>query len=181
MALYYPESCANEIPDHVCDPCETREKGRVSSVAFIDNGFEFENIEDPNEWIAGIESGEITIIPAVVGSFDGGTEVEGPGYGRQSTILISYDFSANFRDPNYKSNCEYYNALKRSRTQHFAFVTETQLHYVDTPVSVIPKNPVTEELNSDVVYDVTVKWSSPDLPCPVNKPAGIFDECVYAE
>lgn len=182
MALYYPDSCETEVPDHVCDPCETLEKGRVSSVALItDPTFEFLDVTDPTEWIAGIESGAITVIPEVVGSFDGGTEVEGPGYGRQSTKLISYDFVLNFRDPNYKSNCEYWNAVKRLRTVRLVYVTETQAHYVDVPVSLIPKSPVTEELNSDVVYDVTAKWSSPDLPCPVNKPAGIFDACVYAD
>jgi hypothetical protein len=174
MAVYYPSDCEVEIPDHICDPCETREKGRIGSTAFIKTSFEFTDPSDPTEWQTGINAGDIIIIPEVLGSFDGGTEVEGAGYGRQSTSLLGYNFTANFKDPNYKSNCTFYNLLKNSRAWKFAYKTETQIHITNNPVQVIPKNPVTEELNSDVVWDVTVKWDDQDLPCPFDEPAGIF-------
>jgi hypothetical protein len=101
MAVYYPSDCEVEIPDHICDPCETREKGRIGSTAFIKTSFEFTDPSDPTEWQTGINAGDIIIIPEVLGSFDGGTEVEGAGYGRQSTSLLGYNFTANFKDPNY--------------------------------------------------------------------------------
>lgn len=174
MAVYYPSDCEVEIPDHICDPCETKEKGRIGSTAFIKTSFEFTDPSDPTEWQTGINVRDIIIIPEVLGSFDGGTEVEGPGYGRQSTSLLGYNFTANFKDPNYKGNCDFYNLLKNSRAWKFAFKTETQIHITTNPVQVIPKNPVTEELNSDVVWDVTVKWDDQNLPCPFDEPAGIF-------
>lgn len=174
-SIYYPAGCDTAVPAHYCDPCEAKEKGRVSSVAFIRTNFAFVDITDPNEWRAGIESGDIIVIPEVLGSFDGGAEVESAGYGRQSTNLTGYNFTLNYKDPNYKGNAVFYNAIKNSRAYRIYFVTETQGHLSENAVSIIPKNPVTENLTDDVVWDVTVKWAGADLPAPEDIPAGIFD------
>lgn len=175
MAIYYPADCEQEIPDHICDPCEAREKGRIGDVAFIKDTFVFTDETNPTEWQTGINSRDIIIIPGVLGSYDGGSEVLGAGYGRQSESFIGYNFTSNFKDPNYKSNCLFYNLLKDSKNYRYAFKTETQLHITNNPVVVIPKNPVTEDLNSDVVWDVLVKWADRDVPCPIDEPVGIFD------
>ena len=178
MSVYYPAGCDALIPDHVCDPCETIEQGRIRSVAFIKSDFAFTDITNPVEWRTGFASGDIIIIPQTKGTFDGGAEVESPGYGDQSTRLTGYNFSAVYDDPNYKLNCGFYNALKNSRNYLFAFRTATQVHITENVVQVIPKNPVQDDTNSEVVWNVTVKWSGNDLPCPADVPAGIF-ECVY--
>jgi hypothetical protein len=177
MAIYYPSGCDDVIPDHVCDPCEAKEKARIGSVAFVKTTFDFSDISNAEEWRTGILAGDVIVIPEVLGSFDGGSEVESSGYGRQSSNLTGYNFSANYKDPNYKGNAAFYNALKNSRTWKFAYNTGTQVHLSDNAVSVIPKNPVTENLTDDVVWDVTVKWAGSDLPEPNDMPAGIFDEC----
>lgn len=177
MAIYYPADCEVEIPDHICDTCETREKGRIGSVAFVRTSFNFIDITNPTEWQTGINNRDIIIIPEVLGSYDGGTEVLGAGYGRRSETLTGYDFTSNFKDPNYKSNCDFYNLIKESGQWKYAFKSETQIHITGNPVTIIPKNPITEDLNSDVVYDVLVKWKDRNLPCPFDEPAGIFDEC----
>lgn len=176
--IYYPSGCDQAVPQHDCNPCEEKEKGRIGSVAFIKRDFEFTDPTNPVEWRNGIDAHDIIMIPQVLGSFDGGSEVESTGYGRQASNLVGYNFTANFKDPNYVTNCEFYNALKNSRQYRFAYVTSRSVHITTNPVTVIPKNPVTEDLNSDVVWDVTVKWSEADLPCPFAMPAGIFDECV---
>lgn len=177
MAIYYPSGCDTLVPDHLCDPCEAKEKARIGSVGFVKTSVAFSDISNPTEWTAAINAGDIIIIPQVLGSFDGGAEVESAGYGRQSTNLTGYNFSANFKDPNYKLNATFYNALKNSRAYKFAFVTETQVHISENAVAVIPKNPVTENLTDDVVWDVTVKWAGADLPEPADVPPGIFEEC----
>lgn len=177
MAVYYPSDCDVELPEHVCDPCETFEQGKIRAAAFIKTTFQFTDITNPTEWQTGINSHDIIIIPAVIGSFDGGTEVLGPGYGDQSETLIGYDFSATIRDPNYKSNCLFWNLLKNSRLYKFYYKTGTQGHLTDNPVVAIPKNPVTEDINSFVEWNVLIKWKGQDLPCPTDVPAGIFDEC----
>lgn len=175
--VYYPSGCDELVPAHLCDPCEAKEKARVSGVAFIKTSIDFANPSNPTEWQDAINSKDIIVIPQVLGSFDGGAEVESPGYGRQSTNITGFNFSANFKDPNYKLNGPFYNAIKNSRQYKFGFVTESQLHLTDDAVSVIPKNPITESLTDDVVWDVTVKWAGPDLIEPVDVPPGIFDEC----
>lgn len=178
MSVYYPTGCDALVPDHYCDTCEAVENGRVSSVAFIKQTFAFVDPTDPTEWQAGFAAGDIILIPFTRGTFDGGSEIESAGYGRQATRLNGYNFQAQYQDPNYRQNCNFYNALKNSRQYKFAYATSTQIHLTDSVVSVIPKNPVTDDTTSDVVWDVLVKWSGLDLPCPFDQPAGIFDQCV---
>jgi hypothetical protein len=177
MSIYYPAGCDEVVPDHICDPCEAVEKGRIGSGAFVKSSFEFTDISNPNEWRVGIESGDIIVLPEIIGTYDGGSEVESPGYGRQSTKLTGYNNVANFKDPNYKLNGNFYDKIKNSRAYKFAFATETQIHISENTVTIIPKNPVTDDLTSDVVWDVTVKWASAGLSVPNDIPAGIFGEC----
>lgn len=179
MSVYYPTGCDDLVPAHVCDPCEAIEQGRVRSVAFIKNTFDFVDPSNPVEWRAGFLAGDIIIIPQTKGTFDGGSEVESPGYGDQATRLTGYNFQAQYQDPNYKNNCTFYNTLKNSRAYKFAYRTQTQIHITTTTVQVIPKNPVQEDTTSEVVWDVLVKWSGNDLPCPYDVPETIFDECTY--
>jgi hypothetical protein len=178
MSIYYPEGCDASVPDHICDPCAVPEHGRVRSIAFIKSSFSFADPTDPTEWVTGIDNRDIIVIPEVLGSFDGGAPVEGPGYGDQATKVTGYNFSLLFKDPNYRENCAFYNGIKNARNYKVAYRTETQIHISDNTVSVVPKNPVTEDLASEVVWDVEVKFAQADLPCPVDTPAGIFDQCL---
>lgn len=178
MAVYYPSNCDDLVPEHICDPCEEIEGGRVRSIAFYKSSFAFVDPSDPTEWEAGFASGDIILIPQTNGTFDGGAEVEAPGYGDQVTRLTGYNFQIQYQDPNYRGNCNFYNTLKTSRQYKAAYRTGTQIHLIDSTVQVIPKNPVQEDPNSAVVWDVLVKWSGKDVPCPYDVPPGIFDACV---
>lgn len=178
--IYYDDSCDADIPDHICTNCDDIEHGRVRSIAFIKEGFSFDDPTDPTEWTNGITSKQIIIIPKVNGTFDGGAEVESDGYGDQQTRLVGYNFTLNFKDPNYKQNAAFYNAIKRSRTWKVAFRTETQTHFSNVVVEVIPKNPVTANTTDEVVWDVTVKWSDGDLPVPFDATLGTFQCFDYA-
>jgi hypothetical protein len=173
--IYYPSGCDTDVPAHVCNPCEEVEHGRVRSVAFISKGFTFTDPTDPTEWQAGIDTGEIRIIPETLGAFDGGAPVEETGFGDLSTRLTGYDFSLTFKDPNYKDNCAFYDALKNSRNWRVAWRTEKSVHISEASVQALPKNPITEELTSVVAWDTEVKWTQSKLHCPYDVPAGIFD------
>lgn len=181
MSIYYPSGCDTIVPDHLCNPCEETEHGRVRSIAFVKKSFAFTDITNAVEWQNGIASKDIIIIPEVLGSFDGGSPVEGAGYGDQQTKLNGYNFVLNYKDPNYKLNADFYNALKYSREFLVAYRTETQTHISTNAASVVPKNPVAEDLTSEVVWDVEVKFSQGDLPEPFDTPAGIFDCFAYSE
>jgi len=171
--VYYPAGCAAEIGDHYCNDCEDFESGRVSLVAFISSDFAFNDPTNRNEWVAGIQAKQIIIIPKTSGAFDGGSEVETPGYGRQATQLTGYNFVLTYNDPNYKFNADFYNAIKRSSNYKLAFGTETLIHLTETTVSIVPKNPVVDDVTSRVVWVVAVKWADDDLPVPYTMPAGL--------
>lgn len=178
MSIYYPAGCDAQIPDHVCDPCEVIEQGRVRSVAFIKNTVAFIDPSNPTEWQNYFKQGLIHIIPATKGTFDGGAEVETPGYGDQVTRLTGYNFTLTYQDPNFKKNCNFYNIIKNSRQYTVAFRTSTQILMVNATVQIIPKVPITDDVNSEVVWEVVVKWSDNDVPCPYDAPPTIFDKCV---
>lgn len=173
-SIYYPAGCEAEIGNHYCNDCDDAENGRMRSVAFISSDFAFTDPTNPVEWATGIGLKKIIIIAKTNGTFDGGSEIEAPGYGDQATKLTGYNFVAVYNDPNYKNNADFYNALKRSRNWKFAYRTSSQIHLTDVTVSVIPKNPVTDDLASEVTWNVTVKWTDDDLPVPYDTPAGIF-------
>lgn len=173
-AVYYPSGCEADLVDHYCNNCETIEGGRVRGTAFIRNDFAFTDPTNPTEWRNGILAKKIIIIPETNGTFDGGSEVEGAGFGNRISTLLGFNFVSVFNDPNYKLNADFYNLLKRSRNYRYAYLTETQVHITTNTVSVIPKNPVADDLNSGVFWNVTVKWAEEDLPVPHDIPVGIF-------
>ncbi len=179
--IYYPAGCAEELNPHNCDPCEDQEHGRLRGVAFVHKTYTFVDPTDPTEWQTAIAAGHIIIIPKTNGSYDGGTPKEGPGYGDAVSTYLGSDFSAKYKDPNYTSNCAFYNGLKRSRNWKFAYLTETKVHITSTACVVLPKNPVADDLNSIVEWDIEVKWSHKDFACPFDIPEGIFDECFLTE
>lgn len=178
MSVYYPSNCDDLVPDHICDPCEDIEQGRIRSMAFIKKTFVFIDESNPTEWEVGFAAGDIILIPQTKGTYDGGSEVLAPGYGDQAERFTGFNHQLQFQDPNYAQNCAFYNTLKRSRQYKAAYRTSSKIHIIDATVQVIPKNPVQEDINSEVVWDVIVKWSHPDSPCPYDVPPGIFDACV---
>lgn len=184
FSVYYPQSCDQAVPDHVCVGCPSDdvEHGRIRGLAFIDKDYLPTLIADPTDatkWTAGIVDKKIIIIPEVSGSYDGGSPVEGPGYGDEVSRLIGYNFTLNYKDPSYKENAAFYNAMKYSKRHVIAFRTETQTHLAEKPVRVTPKNPVTDDITAEVVWDVEAKWSQADIPAPFDTPDGVFDCFQY--
>jgi len=173
--IYYPSNCDATVPEHICNPCDSIEHGRIRSIAFISNTVTIVDPTSPTEWLAAIQANTVRIIPETSGTFDGGEAKEEAGFGDLETRLTGYSFSLNFKDPNYKDNAAFYNAIKYSRSWKVAYRTETQIHLSDAAVSVVPKTPVADDLNSAVVWEVQVKWQGSSLPTPYDVPAGVFD------
>jgi hypothetical protein len=175
---YYPTTC-DDLPNHSCDPCENREFGRVRSAGFIQNDFVFSDPTNPAEWQAGMASGDIIIAPFTNGEISDPSPKTGPGYGDVVEEVLSYDHSGQFNDPNFVSNAKsgFYNALVGRRNMLFFFRTSSQTYITDVPVTITPKYKVDNDLTSNVIWNVGVKWQSISLPVPFNTPDGIFDEC----
>lgn len=175
----YPgELCDNEVPQHVCDPCAETEKGRLRAVAYINKSVVATIQAAPSDtaaWQAGIQAGTIRVIPEVLGSWNGGDPVTGTGYGDSKDKTTGRNCEANFKDPNYADNCSFYSELEKSRNWHLAFKSETMIHISAKPVTVFAKNPLTENLDDDVVWDVRNTWFQKAPVCPETAPDGIFD------
>jgi len=182
MSIYYPTSnCGGaEIPDYSCNPCPTYEYGRVRSLAFIKNSFTFVDPTDPTEWQTGIDAGNIIVIWKTQGTYDGGTTAELPGFGDSAFVNGNTTHVLTVKDPNYAENCDFYNAIKNSSEYAVAFRTSSKVHLSNSPVTVTPKNPVADDLNSVLVWEATIKWTNPDSPCPYDTPTGIFDTCFVS-
>ena len=175
--IYYPSNC-NNVPPHYCG-CETEELGRIRSVAFISLDFQFANGDpsNPNEWARGVDSELIFIIPETHGELPMPSPKMGPGFGQTVEQLLGYDFALKYYDPNFASNCGFYNALKVNRNFLVAYCTSSQCYINDVTCTIIPGAPIQDDLMSLVTWEVSVKWQSPNIPCPFDIPDGVFDQC----
>lgn len=176
--VYYPGCETDELPDYQCDPCQDYEKSRVRSGGVVSSAYKATLAVNPESaalWTAGIESGDIVIIPKVVGSLDAPDPITGPGYGDDLETILGRDFTLTLRDPNYKNNCNFYNTLKKQNGMwHGIYRTGTQTHITDETVTIDARAPITETLEDNVEWNVTMKWRSQNSPCPFDTPDGIF-------
>lgn len=175
--VYNP--CNTAVVNPVCSPClDDIELGRVRGVAYIHESYYPTLKADPEnrqKWIDGISQGHIKIIPKTSGSFDGGSPVEVSGYGDTETAIIGYKYQLTYKDPTLKGNTPFYNSIKKSSSYHIAFRTQTLTRISDNPVTVIPKTPVEEDMTSQVVFNVDVKFNGEDVLVPFVTPTGVFD------
>lgn len=179
MSVYYPSGCSagNTVPTYSCSPCPEYEYGRIRSIAFVKNSFSFTDPTSAAEWTTGIENEDIVVIWETQGSYDGGTTSELTGFGDREFTNGGTTHVLTFKDPNYSENCDFYNAIRNSSDYTIAFRTSSKVHLAGAPVTITPKNPVADDLKSNVVWEATVKWQNPDSPCPYETPAGIFGRC----
>ena len=173
MAITYPTDCDDLPGTHYCDECDDPELGRIRGIALIDKDFAFTDPTSYTQWFNGIAAGSIIIIPFTRGSF-AGTPKEGTGYGDQATKYMGTDYELTFYDPNYATNRDFYNALKRYQKYKVAYKTETKVHITDKVCQVLPLAPVADDITSEVVWEVKCKWSSQNEPTPYTAPDGIF-------
>lgn len=176
MSIYYP-GCATTIPNPECSDCPPKELAGVRGFFAVKEAFAFTNIEDINEWWAGIAAGNIYLYPKSRGSVEQ-NEVEEPGWGDQVSVVSGYEFVASVFEPNYASNIDHWNAMKRSNQWKFGYRTETKLYLSDKPAGWIPKAPVSEDLKAAVNWNIMVKFTQEDHPTAYDIPTGLFAQCV---
>ncbi|MCS7086629.1 MAG: hypothetical protein NZ534_11225, partial [Bacteroidia bacterium] len=149
----------------------------VRHVAFVrcsvanSSGFDPADLAD---WNAAIVAGDATVIANVRGTYDGGAATENAGYGDVPTELTGMIHTLTYFDPRVRVNCNFYNQIKYLASDYrFFFFTATRGWRVLRPVRVFARMPVAETTETFVNYEVTVKWSHIDLPCPFDSP---FDD-----
>lgn len=183
MSYYFPESSCSggAVPDYTCNPCITPEFGRIRSVALVHSSYRATLEANPSNetlWTTGVDQGKIYAIYKTQGSYDGGTTSELPGFGDNATSNGNTTHILTYRDPNYADNCDFYNAIRSSSEYYLVYRTENYIHFTGAAVTLAPKNPVQDDVNSYVVWEVQAKWVDGDSPCPVTGPATFFDSCV---
>lgn len=164
----YYTSCEDEIGVHVCDPCnQNREFARVRSAAIIAKDYLPTLLVDPTDpvkWQAGIDAGKIIIVPETSGSYDPGDPKELKGYGDTKNSNGPREQSLTYADPNYRSNYSFYNGMTNILSKVVAFRTSSLVHIPDVTASIVAKDPVADDLEAEVTWEVTCKWTSINLP-----------------
>jgi hypothetical protein len=165
----YYSSCEDELGVHTCDPCnQDREFARVRSVAIIAKDYLSTLITaDPTlaaTWQAGITAGKIIIIPDTAGSFDPGDPKELKGYGNTKNSNGPREQVLTYFDPNYRDNYAFYNSITNISSKVIAYRTSSLIHIADVTASIVAKDPVADDLEEELTWQVTCKWTSINLP-----------------
>lgn len=154
------------------------EPGSVVAVAFIDEDVTFTDITDPSEWTTLTYSTDILLHKEVRGSYAKPAATEIPGKGKQDTRVVGRKHELLFRVSSIKGNDNYWNTLNRSTNYTLAFVVGSDydlLFRVDKNVSIDAGPVVQEGLDTEVDWEVSVKWSDIDVPSTSDVPTGIFE------
>jgi hypothetical protein len=176
MALYYP-GCSTAIPDPICSDCPERELAGVRSYGFVSTDFVFTNPSNVSEWTTGITNKDIYVFPYTKGSVEVAENMVS-GFGDLEEMLDSYTYTLNIEDPNYAANYPFYNAIKNSKKFKVFWRTETQIHISDVAVTIVPKNPVSDDKKANVTWQVMVKFTQDNIVEPVDMPSGVFEQCI---
>jgi len=176
MSIYY-FGCPQTIPDPACSDCPTKELGDIRSIALVKTTFSFTNISLTSEWTTGINNKDIYTFPYTRGGLTV-AENEQPGFGSQITTIDGLDFTLNVFEPNFTGNCSFWNEIKRANNFRVAYVTETQVMISDGAAQFIPKAEIQEDKKAAVLWNIVIKFSQEDNPCPSDIPSGVFDQCI---
>lgn len=170
-----------QLADFICDTCLTPEKGRVRGVAFTKIGVDILDPSDPQVW-KNIECNDLgVIIPAVRGNYDGGSILEGPGYGSQKFRQIGTDHTVVYNHLWSCENKDFYDSIREVSDYEFWMATESKIFRSVVAISAQPTMPITDDVASELEFQVTVKWSQKQLPQCYDIPGDIFESCAAKE
>lgn len=174
--------CTATIVGRECNDCVTPESGRIRGVALVRVGWQFYNPTDPLEWLHGIATDQIIIIPMVTGDYNGGEVTTGDGFGAQVTRKTGRTHSGTFTEPYDPRNVAFWNSVSNGNNIWRIFLV-TELYVMDSvvPATMLATDPVAVELTSSNVFSIAYSFSYSDMLTPHDKPAGIFDGCAILE
>jgi hypothetical protein len=177
MAIAYKTCNGGTIPDYICDPCEDTEKGRIRGAALIHKSLlsalatvvtpaTTKNIETKAWWETQIEAGLIKTFPKVRGTYDGGAPITTTGFGDVKEKTIGKTHTVVINDPNHKGNATFYDAIEENATDYVpAFITGSELRAGTTTLqSAVAKDEVSDDVDSEVVWSMTLVWKQTARP-----------------
>lgn len=141
---------------------------------------EYVTLEDPlvpGVFVANIAD-DISIIPATYAEYDGGSPEVTPGYGDQLEVIDSNKHTIAGDVEYNKKNIGFFNGSMKSAGRGLVLISGSfeELHLV-TGVSptVIPRMPITRELEKHRRYQFDITWSKIELPPVVDVSQAVRD------
>jgi len=175
MSIYYP-GCADIIPPS-CSDCPEKEGAGIRSIFFQKKSYSFTDITDPDEWQTAICSKDVYVFPYTRGTLEIAEQLAA-GFGNTSQDLDAYEFTLNVFEPNFLDNCNFWNTIKKSKDFLVGYRTESKIYVSDNEALIVPKAPIAEDLKAKVIWNIIIKFTQEDIPCPVDMPVGTFDRCI---
>ncbi len=176
MSIYYP-GCAETIVPPICSDCPEKELAGIRSLFFQKKSYSFTDITDPAEWATAICNEDVIVFPYTRGSLEIAEQLSA-GFGDTLEDLDSYEFTLNVFEPNFADNCGFWNTIKNSKKYKVGYRTETKVYVSDNTALIVPKAPIAEDLKAKVIWNIMIKFTQENIPCPVDMPVGVFDKCI---
>ncbi len=173
MSYSYLYGCGASEAAHTCHDCpegQVREFARTRSTGFIKEAYLptlLANPTDITKWDDGIASGSIILIPKTSGSYDPGDPKELKGYGDRKSSYGPRTMKLMFNDPDFADNYHFFNEISERTDLVPFFRTSSLVRIFDKPASIKAKDPVADDLEEEVVWNVECEVVSTNLPIMV--------------
>lgn len=171
MASYaYTYGCGESEAVHYCHDCpdgRSREFGRTLAGGFIKKSFLATIVADPTNqanWQTGIDDGMVIILPETSGTYDPGDPKELKGFGNRRVTYGKRTMKLTLNDPDYKDNYAFYNGIIDRTDLVPFFLTSSLLHLFDQPATIKAKDPVADDLEEEITWQVECEVVSKNLP-----------------
>lgn len=162
--------CAESEAVHYCHDCpeaRTREFARARSGFFVKKAYLATLLAAPTTlatWTTGISTGKIIMLPETSGSYDPGDPKELKGYGDRKVTYGPREMKLTLNDPDYKDNYAFYNEIGNRSDLVPGFRTSNLVHIFDKVASIKAKDPVADDLEEEVIWNVEITVTSSNLP-----------------
>ena len=166
--------CTNDAV-HTCHDCpegRAREFGRVRRAGFIKVGYLATLLAAPTDaevWQTGIDNGSIIVLPSTSGTYDGGAPKELKGFGDRRVTYGPRAMKMVINDPDYADNYHFYNEISQRTDLVPFFGTSSLIRIFDEPANITAKDPVVDDLEEEVIWNVDIEVISVNLPIMVPK------------
>ena len=172
-------NCRPSIPAYVETDC-VQETGRVVAIAFIHKDIHAAIYADPSNasnWVDGAYTSDLEVFQEARGTYSGGQPTEVGGLGNQSTRVVNAAHTLTVQVEGVKGNEDFWNQIQKSNDYRVAFVvggTYDLLMINNEDISIYANVPIEEGLDTEVLWNVVVKWETVNNPKTSNVPAGVF-------
>jgi hypothetical protein len=169
--------CGGTEATHVCHDCPEgteREFARTRLGGFVKLAYLATLLTAPTTlatWTTGIANGSIILLPKTSGSYDPGDPKELKGFGDRKVSYGPRTMKLMLNDPDYVDNYHFYNEIGDRTDLVPFFGTSSLIHIFDKPASIKAKDPVVDDLEEEVIWNVECEIVSKNLPRKVARTA----------